>query len=78
MKPFSHFRQQRVNEDYEFSMARSQLKTLIRDAESILKHIDGEGEMEAWMQSKITLAGDYVGAVADNILSGESEIKKYK
>lgn len=64
-----------VNHDYEFSMARSQLKTIIRDATGILKHIQGEGEMEAWMQSKLTLAVDYVGAVADNIISGESEIK---
>ena len=67
-----------VLEDYEFSMARSQLKTIIRDAEALLDQIQGEGEMESWMQSKITLASDYIGAVADNVVSGESEIKKIK
>jgi len=60
--------------DEEYSMARSELKT-IEDAVKRLKVKvgKGEGDLEAWVQSKITKAADYIDTAADYIASGEME-----
>jgi hypothetical protein len=60
--------------DEEYSMARSQIKT-IEDAVKRLKAKvgKGEGDLEAWVQSKITKAADYIDTVADYVASGEME-----
>ena len=60
--------------DEEYSMARSELKT-IEDAVRRLKSAvgKGEGNLEAWVQSKITKAADYIDTAADYIASGEME-----
>ena len=65
-----------IVEDHEFSMARSELKSIIDNAQHLLGLLKGEGDLEAWMQSKITKAADYLTAVHDNIASGESDIKE--
>jgi hypothetical protein len=64
-----------IQEDYEFSMARSELKTTQAAISRLMQHLKGEGELEAWIQSKITKAADYIDTVADYIDSGESETK---
>jgi hypothetical protein len=58
--------------DEEYSMARSELKT-IEDAVKRIKSkvARGEGDLEAWVQSKITKAADYIDTAADYIASGE-------
>jgi hypothetical protein len=60
--------------DEEYSMARSELKT-IEDAVKRLKSKvnRGEGDLEAWVQSKITKAADYIDTAADYVASGEME-----
>ena len=60
--------------DEEYSMARSELKT-IEDAVKRLKAKvgNGEGDLEAWVQSKITKAADYIDTAADYVTSGEME-----
>jgi hypothetical protein len=60
--------------DHEYSMARSELKT-IEDAVKRLRNTvgKGEGNLEAWVQSKITKAADYIDTVADYVASGEME-----
>lgn len=60
--------------DEEYSMARSQIKT-IEDAAKRLKAKvgKGEGDLEAWVQSKITKAADYIDTAADYIASGEMD-----
>ena len=60
--------------DEEYSMARSELKT-IEDAVKRLKAKigRGEGDLEAWVQSKITKAADYIDTAADYVNSGEME-----
>ena len=65
-----------IVEDHEFSMARSELKSIIDNAQHLLGLLKGEGDLEAWMQSKITKAADYLTSVHDNISSGESDIKE--
>ena len=61
-----------ANEDYEYSMARSEISTIIGAAKRLKKKIGkGEGNIEAWVQSKITKAADYLDTAADYVDSGE-------
>ena len=58
--------------DHEYSMARSEISTIIGAAKRLKKKISkGEGNIEAWVQSKITKAADYLDAAADYVDSGE-------
>jgi hypothetical protein len=65
--------------DEEYSMARSELKT-IEDAVKKLKAKvgKGEGDLEAWVQSKITKAADYIDTAADYVASGEMNVGEEK
>ena len=56
----------------ESSMARSELQAMTKDAKSIMSNIKGNKELEAWTQSKITKAADYINSVAD-YMEGEKE-----
>ncbi len=58
-------------QDHEYSMARSELDTLMNAAKRLKKKMKGEGNIEAWVQSKITKAADYLDTAADYIDSGE-------
>jgi len=61
-----------ANEDYEYSMARSEISTIIGAAKRLRKKFTkGEGNIEAWVQSKITKAADYLDTAADYVDSGE-------
>jgi len=63
--------------DHEYSMVRSELQTLMSAAQRIQKKVGkGEGSLEAWVQSKITKAADYIDTAADYIDSGEMEEQK--
>jgi hypothetical protein len=58
--------------DHEYSMARSQLSTVMSAAKRLKNKMEkGEGEIEAWVQSKITKAADYLDSAADYVDSGE-------
>ena len=58
--------------DHEYSMARSELSTVMNAAKRLQKKMGkGEGNIEAWVQSKITKAADYLDAAADYVASGE-------
>ena len=59
------------NMDHEYSMARSELSTIISAAKRLRKRLKGEGNIEAWVQSKITKASDYIDTAADYVDSGE-------
>jgi len=60
--------------DEEYSMARSELKTIEDAVKRIKSKVGkGEGDLEAWVQSKITKAADYIDTAADYIASGEME-----
>jgi hypothetical protein len=63
--------------DHEYSMARSEIKTIIDAAKKLEKKVGkGEGSLEAWVQSKITKAADYIDTAADYVASGEMEEQK--
>jgi hypothetical protein len=57
--------------DHEHSMARSELSTIISAAKRLKKKVKGEGNIKAWVQSKITRAADYIDSAADYVDSGE-------
>jgi hypothetical protein len=60
--------------DHEYSMVRSELETLMNAAERLKAKVEkGEGSIEAWVQSKITKAADYLDTAADYVSSGEME-----
>jgi Domain of unknown function (DUF6321)/Protein of unknown function (DUF5661) len=61
--------------DHEYSMARSELETIISAAKRMKKKIGkGEGNLEAWVQSKITKAADYIDTAADYVDSGQGKV----
>ena len=60
--------------DHEYSMARSELSTIISAARRLKKKMKGEGSIEAWVQSKITKAADYIDTAADYVESGEHNV----
>jgi hypothetical protein len=62
--------------DHEHSMIRSQLSTISNAANRIKKKMKGEGNVEAWVQSKLTKAADYIDSVADYIESGEHDVEE--
>jgi|DEB0MinimDraft_6_1074348.scaffolds.fasta_scaffold00053_21 hypothetical protein len=59
------------SKDHEYSMARSEISTIISAAKRLRKKMKGEGNIEAWVQSKITKAADYLDSAADYVDSGE-------
>jgi hypothetical protein len=56
--------------DYEGDMATSQLRSLIFNAEDLIDLMDDNTNLPEWVQSKITLAEDYISTAA-NYLRGE-------
>jgi hypothetical protein len=65
---------QEEKKDHEYSMARSEIKTLKNAAKRLEKKMgkNGEGNLEAWVQSKITKASDYIDTAADYVTKEES------
>jgi len=61
--------------DHEYSMARSELSTIERAVKRLKTKMKGEGNIEAWVQSKITKAADYIDSVADYLDSGEHDVQ---
>jgi hypothetical protein len=60
--------------DHEHSMARSELSTIERAVKRLKSKMKGEGNIEAWVQSKITKAADYIDSAADYLDSGEHDV----
>ena len=61
--------------DHEHSMIRSELETIRSAVNRLKSKMEGEGNVEAWVQSKITRAADYLDAAADYIESGEHNVQ---
>jgi hypothetical protein len=49
--------------DYEGEMAKSELYRIIENAEELFQLLDDNTQLEAWVQSKITKAADYLNSV---------------
>jgi hypothetical protein len=57
--------------DYEGQMARTQLQTTMRNCKDLIDMIEDGDNMPEWVQSKITLAQDYITCVRDYLQSKE-------
>ena len=57
--------------DYEGQMARTQLQTTMRNCQDLIGMIEDGDNMPEWVQSKITLAQDYITTVRDYLQSKE-------
>jgi len=57
--------------DYEGQMARTQLQTTMRNCKDLIDMIEDDENMPEWVQSKITLAQDYITTVRDYMQSKE-------
>jgi nicotinic acid mononucleotide adenylyltransferase len=57
--------------DYEGQMARTQLQTILRNSKDLVDMLSDEENMPEWVQSKITLAQDYISSVRDYLQSKE-------
>ena len=65
------------SEDYTLDMVNNRLRVMHARLSDIEKAIEmamqmgGEVRLDPWMTDKITLAADYISAVADNALYGD-------
>jgi hypothetical protein len=57
--------------DYEGQMSRTQLQTTMRNCQDLIGMIKNNDNMPEWVQSKITLAQDYITCVRDYLQSKE-------
>ena len=55
--------------DYEGNMAKVQLQTLCRNSKDLIDMLSDDENMPEWVQSKITLAQDYITTVRDYLQS---------
>lgn len=63
--------------DYEGQMARTQLQTICRNSTDLIAMLNDEDNMPEWVQSKITLAQDYITTVRDYLQSKEELDEQY-
>jgi len=59
------FRTVKEEADYEGQMARAQLQMIAQRASALADMMKDDMQLEAWVQSKITTAEDYVTTVHD-------------
>jgi len=58
-----------INEDYhkeasdEAAMAKVQLKSIMKDATEILQGLESSEQLDAWVQSKLSVAEDYLSTI---------------
>jgi|GEM_PF-2953732 len=62
--------------DYEGDMARGQLQSIISNAQRVHDMLEDDTNIAEWVQSKITLAEDYISTVANYMMSEiDEEVK---
>jgi len=66
--------------DYEGDMARGQLQSIINNAQRVHDMLKDNDNLPEWVQSKITLAEDYISTVSNYLMSelDESDIYSIK
>jgi hypothetical protein len=58
----------------ESKMAKMQMKSILANAQEILDNIDVADNLDAWVQSSLTLADDYLESVKKYLLYGEDDV----
>jgi hypothetical protein len=62
--------------DYEGDMARGQLQSIISNAQRVHDMLKDDTNIAEWVQSKITLAEDYISTVANYMMSELDEARE--
>ena len=62
--------------DNEGEMAKNQLKSILRDAEHMIKMSDDEENLPEWVQNKITKASDYITSAYNYMASEDDDDKE--
>ena len=62
--------------DNEGEMAKTQLKSILRDAEHMIKMFDDEENLPEWVQNKITKAQDYLQSAHSYMMGQDDEVKE--
>jgi hypothetical protein len=57
--------------DYEGDMAKSQLRSIIANAQTVHDMLEDNTNLAEWVQSKITLSADYIATVRDYMQSNK-------
>jgi hypothetical protein len=80
VKTFKEFRKKNIKEekdkgeyDYEGDMAKSQLRSIVYNANMLHDMLEDDTNLPEWVQSKITLAEDYIVTAAQYMQSQMSE-----
>ena len=63
--------------DYEGDMARGQLQSIISNAQRVHDMLEDNDNLAEWVQSKITLAEDYISTVANYLTAEVNESDVY-
>lgn len=59
--------------DYEGGMAKTQLLSIAQKAKEMADSLGEEEQLEAWIQTKISLASDYVSTVHDVMMHDKNK-----
>ena len=62
--------------DNEGEMAKTQLKSILRDAEHMIKMFDDEENLPEWVQNKITKAQDYLQSAHSYMMGQDDDVKE--
>lgn len=64
-KPFSNQRRNESKHTGEGDMAKSQLRSIIANAQEVHDMLEDDDDMSEWVQNKITLSADYISTVRE-------------
>ena len=77
MKTFKNLRLREAKDpneyDQEGEMAKTQLKTIVRNAQDLMKMLGDDDNLPEWVQNKITKANDYLDSATDYLKSNGEE-----
>lgn len=74
---YGHIVEKDDGKDHEYEMARRQLGTAATAIKRLMEKLgQGEGNLQAWVQSKLTKASDYIDSVADYMDAKDPVVKE--
>lgn len=62
--------------DDEGNMARGQLMRMAKQASSLAMMMDDDKQLDGWVQSKLTMASDYLDSVHDYLMNNVQDVDK--
>jgi hypothetical protein len=66
------------SQDYEGGMARGQLMGAAKQAIELAKQMDEHTQLDAWVQTKISLAQDYIDTVYQFLMNNKQDVDRNK